>query len=231
MANIIALPQPTANPVPGIAVGTGNISSATGQSSAQRTQNPLLVPDFYTPVEINGVVSQVSPNDLLAQTGYVRTTASVTATVTDSTADTDSVTVTFTNGAFNASGGPRTVTATNPSTTNSTMAAAIVAAINADPVLQAFGISASTVAGVITISQNGPVGNYTTVSYADVSGGVVLTFNPTIGTLAGGGGATWPFNSFRYQFAGQTFEIRSRQPTIIPPNVLAAMVRDGMPVS
>jgi hypothetical protein len=231
MANETTLPQPLANPIPGIAVGTGAVSSATGNSTAQRGQNPLLVPDFYTPVEINGVVAQVSPNDLLAQSGYVRTAASVTATVTDSTADTDSVTVTFTNGVLSNSGGPRTVTATNPSTTNSTMAEAIANAINSDPVLQAFQISATVAAAVVTINQLGPVGNYTTVSYADVSGSVVLTFSPSSGTLAGGAGSVWPFNSFRYTFNGQTFEVRSRQPIIISPPILAAMVRDAMPIA
>lgn len=225
MANITALPSPTANPVPGVAVGTG-------QANSRFSENPLLVPDFYTPVEINGVVVRVSPNDLLSQPGYARAAASATATVSSVSGATDAVTVTFTNGVLKNSGGARTVSAVAGVTASDTsLAEAIVAAINADPVLNAFQILASNADAVVTISQNGPVGNFTTVSFAATSGAPVLTFSPVSGTLAGGSGSVWPFNTFTYTYGGQTFWIRSRVPTVIPQPILAAMVRDGMSIS
>lgn len=218
------LPAPLANPVPGIPVGVGDANSAY-------SGDPLLVPDFYKPMAIGGQMAKVSPNDVLSQTGYARTTATATATVSGVTGATDAVHVTFTNGVLARSGGPRTVSAAAGSAaTDASLADAIVTAINDDPVLQAFGISATVAGAVVTINHPGPVGNFTTVSYTATSGSPVLTFSPVSGLLAGGGGAAFPFGNFPYSFGGQTFWFKSRTPEIIPQPMLVAMVRDGMPI-
>ena len=224
MANT-GLPAPLANLAPGPLVGVGDANS-------RFSTDPILVPDFYTPVVINGGVAMVSPNDLLSQAAYVRTNATATGTLSGVTASTDSVKITFTNGLLARSGGARSVTAVAGAlATNASLADAIDNAIAQDPVLTAFGITSANLAAVLNIYQNGPVGNYTTVSYTAVSGAPVVTFSPVSGTLAGGGGAVVPFNTFPFTFGGQVFWFRARTPILVSPPMLSAMVSAGMPVS
>jgi hypothetical protein len=220
-----ALPQTVINPVPAIAGGVGEFDQAN------YTQNPVLVPDFYTPVCLGGGISMLSPNDLLGQPGYARTNATATGTIGGTVATGHTLTLTFTNGAFKDAGGARSVTyATSGGETATTAALGLTDAINSDPVLRGFGIYATAVGAVVTINHPGPIGQFTTVTFA-TTGAETCTFSPVSGTLAGGGGAVYPFNSFRYAYSNQTFQFRARLPVVIPQPILVAMVRDGMPIS
>jgi hypothetical protein len=215
----------TLNPVPGIASGAAD--SGTPDASAQ---NPLLVPDFYTPVSTGGAMARLSPNQMLGSAPYKRTAATATVTLGGTWANGDTATITFTNGVFASYGNPRTITVTAPSgATPSSVADQLVAAIEADPVLASFGVQASNVAGVITLSQLGPVGNFTNIGVSKVSASGTITDSASV--LSGGAGAAWPFSNISYTFNGQTFWFKSRTPVVIPTPVLTAMVRDGQPVA
>lgn len=215
----------TLNPVPGIAAGAAD--SGTPDASSQ---NPLLVPDFYTPVAVGGQMKRLSPNDLLSATGYKRSAATATVTFGGTWAQNDTATLTLTNGVFGSYGNPRTITVTAPATpTPELMGELLVAAIEADPVLTAFGVQASSDAGVVTLSQLGPVGNFTNVAVSKTS--TSGTIAKSAGALAGGAGAAFPFSNISYVFNGQTFWFKSRTPVVIPTPVLTAMVRDGQPVA
>src|ERR1700735_523599 len=143
----MAIPSPTANPIPGIPVGVGD-------NNSRFSPDPLLVPDFYTPMVVNpgqGQVSMVSPNDLLGQTAYARTEATSTGTIGGTVATGHTLTLTFTTGILKGSGGARAVTfVTGGADTAITSALGLADAVNADPVLKSFGIYATAALAVIT---------------------------------------------------------------------------------
>ncbi len=73
--------------------------------------------------------------------------------------------------------------------TATTIAAGLKALINANATLTAANVSATNVAGVLTIKQQGAIGNATNIQ-ADITGtgNETVTFNPVSGNLAGGAG-------------------------------------------
>ncbi len=225
------IPQPTPNIIPGIPLGAGD-PAAAGYSS----MGPLLVPDFYTPSTLNGSQGQVallSPNDLLGQPGYQRVNATVLATIAGAVANGNQLRLTFTNTALNNIGGTRVINITAVTGDSvDDLAERFIDAIAADPVLNSLGVFGTALpTGALTINWPGPVGNFTTVSRTIVSGSETITFTPGTGIMAGGAGSVWPFNNFAYTFGGQSFWFKARTPTVVPAPVLAAMVRDAMPIS
>src|SRR5579863_2240886 len=132
----------TLNPIPGIAAGAADFG--TPDSSAQ---NPLLVPDFYQPVALNGQIIKESPNTYLGQSAYQRTAATDTVTVAGTVTAGDQFTIKLAHGVFTNYGGTQAVTITTTATpTDGTVASQLVAAVANNAVLASFGVTATNVA-------------------------------------------------------------------------------------
>lgn len=167
--------------------------------------------------------------------------ASVLATVAGTGAAAATVALTFTNAGV--TGLPITKTYTCVGTDSATtVAAGLVALINGDATLQAAGISASNVAGAITILQQGAIGNSTVMTTAVSGGGsAAITFTPSNGHLAGGlgvvggifSGGTGPIvpsNNFQFERGGSILNFRYGEPQLIDYPLLSRMVSQGMPI-
>ena len=123
----------------------------------------------------------------------LNTTAVASATATATIAggafnNGDTVALTFLN--TSVTGFPVTVTYTlGAGESATTVATGLKNLINANATLSAGNLTAASALGVITISQQGAIGNSTTVqSTITGTGSETVTFNPTSGILAGGAG-------------------------------------------
>jgi LysM repeat protein len=177
---------------------------------------------------------------------FSNTNASVVATIVASApAATDTVALTFTNSGV--SGLPVTKTYTLVGADSATViAAGLVALINADANLSAANIRASNLAGVITITQPGVIGNSTVVSatITETGGGTeTCTFTPSNGHMGGGTGSTVSgalsggtgpiIAANNFTFAAGNSQIQSfwyGQPYVLGYDVVTAMVAQGMPI-
>jgi nucleoid-associated protein YgaU len=177
---------------------------------------------------------------------FSNTNASVIATIVSSApAATDTVALTFTNAGV--SGLPVTKTYTLVGADSATtIAAGLVALINADTTLSAANIRASNMAGVITITEPGVIGNSTVVSatITETGGGTeTCTFTPsnghmgggtgstTSGTLSGGTGPIIAANNFEFALGNsQVQAFFYGQPYVLGYDVVTAMVDQGMPI-
>ena len=168
--------------------------------------------------------------------------ATATATIGGTIQATDTVALTLTNAGL--TGLPITVTYTVAGgNTTTTIAAALVALINANAVLQAAGIYAENAAAVITVYSEGTIGNATVLSAA-VGGSSpteTVTLAPTNGHLSGGAGTIGnaftggsgpviPYNNFNFSKHSSTFSMWGGKPVTIGYDVLQDMVNQGMPV-
>jgi hypothetical protein len=140
--------------------------------------------------------NRVSPNpDVVAvdadNGAYILNTtavanASATATIGGSLGNNDTATIYFANSA--AAGLLTQVTyKLGVSETATTVATALTTAINANTTLIANSVTATSAAGVITISQPGEIANQTQLSDGS-TGGPRVTFSPASGFLSGGAG-------------------------------------------
>jgi hypothetical protein len=117
--------------------------------------------------------------------------ASITATIGGSSfVSTDTVNIQFVNSQI--TGFPVTVTYTlGAGESATTIAAGLKALINGNAILTAAGVSAGNVAGVLTITQPGFVGNATQLtSVVTGTGNETVTYNPVTGFMAGGAGTS-----------------------------------------
>jgi hypothetical protein len=174
------------------------------------------------------------------------TPASVVATIVASAPmATDTVALTFTNAGV--TGLPVTKTYTLVGADSATViAAGLVALINGDTTLQDADIAATNLAGVITITQQGVIGNSTVVSavVTETGGGTeTVTFTPSNGHMGGGAGGssgllsggTGPiFATNNFEFAPSNGGISAflfGQPYELGYDVLTQMVAQGMPIT
>ncbi|MDR3487095.1 MAG: hypothetical protein P4M05_19585 [Bradyrhizobium sp.] len=132
---------------------------------------------------------------------YVLESASVTAATATATVSGSSIVagdildLTVLNEFLNNFPVALTYTVLNTDTTT-TIATAFKNLINANTILSTAGLSATSSAAVITISQNGSIGNSTSLTFGTSSnntGNETITFNPTTGGLSGGTGTPGAF--------------------------------------
>jgi hypothetical protein len=143
------------------------------------------------------------------------------------TAD-DVLTLRFTNSSF--SGGHEDVAYTVlMADTTTTIATALAAGINADSVLEAAGISATSAAAVINVVQSGP--EYAALS--NVSAGEpseTLTISDVTGALGGGSGPVIPFLNFDSTQNQMQLRFRQGQPVILSLEKVALLCQTGSPL-
>jgi hypothetical protein len=171
--------------------------------------------------------------------------ATVVATIVSSApAATDTVALTFTNAGVPTLPVTKTYTLVGADSAT-TIAAGLVALINGDTNLQKANISATNLLGVITISQEGVIGNSTVVTavVTETGGGTeTVTFTPSNGHMGGGSGSasgnmaggTGPIIAANnFEFAMGNSQVQAffyGQPYSLGYDVITAMVQQGMPV-
>lgn len=190
---------------------------------------------------ITVAVGSESPTTIVSGWAYKATrTATVGGTVTAS----ETVSITFTNA--NLPGGDTTVQYTVQGGDNEqAVAAGLEAAIDGNSELQAAGITASSAAGVVTISIPATLHNTLTLSKQDGANTtltldaaptetVTVSGNPTetatVGAFTGGSGPIIPIDTFSYVFGNALVEFRAGHPVLVPADLLAAMLADGLPI-
>lgn len=229
-------------------------ATTTGQTDAQMatafaaaiTANAVLAALGISATASSAVVELTIPADIepVFVAAWVNTVAP-TATIGGTPADLDVLNLTFTCAAL--PGGSHEVSVTlGASPTVDSAAAALAAAINADPVLIAAGIGASAASAVVTITYPGTIGQ---LRFSEsVTGGSTITLSATptetatVGTsatetitfsasaLSGGSGPVIPYNNFNWHKNGQTMGFWAGQPLFVDYPTLAALVAEGMAI-
>jgi len=195
-----------------------------------------------TPTETVVVATKATETIVIGTGATAVVVASLTATIAGGTYDaTDTVALTFTNAGV--AGSPVTVTYTlGGGETATTIAAGLVALIKANAVLQAANVSASNASSaVITITQQGVIGNSTTwtATVTETGGGTeTVTFSPVNGVptggagvvgsaLSGGSGPVIPVNNFVWHRRCSSQAFWYGKPVMVDYPTLAEMVNQG----
>jgi len=172
-----------------------------------------------------GVMLEQSAQEYMADNP--RTAGSATVTVAGSFSDGDTGQITISNGLL--PNGSKAFQLTAASDTATTLAAKFAAAINNDSAMQALGIYATSLAGVVTIKHPGPVATKTTITVA-VTGGVTLTRSPVGGGMTGGAGPIIPTSDFSNVYNGQIVSFRAFRPEIVQADQLTTLVSEACPI-
>lgn len=137
----------------------------------------------------------------------------------------DVITVRFSNGSF--VGGHEDVSHTvAQGDTLPLIAAALNAAINADAVLEAAGITSTVASDTISVSQSGA--EYATLSNVSTgTGDTTVTLSAQSGGLAGGSGLAIPMNNFNAMVNGVLLRLRYGIPEVLSPAQLSAAAASG----
>ena len=200
--------------------------------SAIWNKSPLLFPNDGQPEAIGGgQIALHSDSTLLSE--HSRGAASVAAALGGTPTTGDVLSIVLKNAAFPSPGAITvTYTVVAGDTTLEILADHLVAAINASPYCQAYGISAATNgAGALTFYQMGPVGNFTVVSFArSGTGDETMTFAAG-GAMSGGSGPIIPRRNFAVAYKGQTLTFRTQNPQIVDGALLSVLVNGGAPVA
>lgn len=210
--------------IPGVPEG------ALSPSPAQRTFDPLLIPRWYLAMNIGAnQAGYASPEAFLAANPRGDATGGA-LTITGSPGAGDTVAVTLTNKVF--PGGAIVMTYTVSGTPTVTVVAdGIAQMINNNQSCRAFGINASSLAGVVTITHNGPVGNYTvgSVVATEVGGTTAAAFSSS-GVFSGGTGPVVPLSTFNAPYKNNLFSFYFGRPVSIDGGALAAFNTAGLPL-
>lgn len=192
-------------------------------------RNPTLLPNTDTPVSSGaGTVDLQSPAAF--DQANPRVAATITATIAGTVANGDSQTISIASNLFVGGSLSKTVTAVT-SDTVSNVAEKFCNAFNTDAQAQQQGLVATAVLGVITFNWPGPIGNTPVFSRTINSGAETITFAPSSpATPTGGSGPIYAWDNFQYSFGGVIMNFRAGQPAFADPNLVAALVADGMPV-
>ena len=213
--------------IPGVPEG------ALSNTPAQRSFDPLLLPRWYLAANVGpGQIAYLSPATFMAEN--VRADAvggALTITGAPGAGDTVAVTLTnpvFTNAGYAAGAFTETYTVSG-SPTVTVVADGIAQMINDSPTCRAFGITASSLAGVVTIRHNGPVGNYTvgTVVATEAGGTTAAAFS-SAGVFSGGTGPVVPLSTFNAFFGTNLFTFYFGRPVSIATAALAAFNAAGL---
>lgn len=235
------------------AVTTGD--SATTSAAALVASigaNAALVAAGITATNAAGVITFVVPpaEEPVTITTWVNT-AAPTATIggTVAVGGGDQVELVFTGTGI--TGSPVTVEYTTiAADTVTTIAAALVALINANAALGVAGIAATNAAGVISVTGfGGPIGQVrltgsvpvgsetvtittspTTTSTASTAATETITFSPTTGIMSGGSGPVIAANNFEFAFGSSTSAFFYGQPYSLDYAMIKALVQQGMPI-
>lgn len=192
----------------------------------------MTVPAAAEPVTITAWVNTIAP------------TVTITGTVV--AGDINSITVT----GAGLTGGAETVNyvALLGDSTNA-VAAGLAAAINADTNLAQHGVTATISTNIVSIVDPGNIGQlrFTFSTTGSESGAVptaptetitvgttateTITLAPTTGKLSGGDGPVIPYNNFTYGWNGALQNYWMGKPEILGFDLIAALIRDGMPIA
>jgi hypothetical protein len=172
-----------------------------------------------------GQIVDLAPSQFLA--ANPRVPGTLTLTLAGTITNGDAVTITFTGKSL--PGGAISVTATAAAgDTIETLAEKVAKAINDSAALQNFGVFADDALGVVTVSWPGPLGASCTVTKS-VSGSATETVALSSSSFAGGSGPILPYQNFNYAWLGQVLDFRIGIPSIVAPNLVAAMAADNQP--
>ena len=220
--------------IPGVPEG------ALSPSPATRTFDPYLLPRWYLALASTATQSGVdqlvaaSPEAFLAANPRADATGGA-MTFTGSPGAADLATVTLTNKLFPGSAIVLVYTVSGtPSVT--VVAAGVAAMINDSQLCRAFGINASSLAGVVTVTHNGPVGNYTVLScVASQVGGTIAVAVASSGAFTGGSGPVVPLSTFSAfpesaQGVTLTMQFIYGRPVAIGSAVLKSLNAAGLPL-
>jgi hypothetical protein len=200
-------------------------------SSIINSRNPTLLPNFSQPVANGGSVDKTTPAGMLAE--YPRTNAQLTATIGGTITTGNVFNMIFTSGALGTNN-PHTISYTvQAGDTITTVAEALAALIDADPVLSGLGITASlggdAEASEIVVLSPGPVGNFLTVSHTG-SDTETITFSPSNGIPTGGSGPVIAAANFNFAYNGSIQSFFYGNVYNLGYDVISAMVAQGMPI-
>ena len=204
-----------------------------GTLGAMDAQNPTLLPLMDMAVNSGqGTLDVMSPTRYLAQ--FPRASAAVTCTVSGTITNLDTVKLKFTSNFF--AGGSYTTAAYTIVTadTLATIAGQLDDLVDTDPVLAGLGVSGlmtgNTNPNQMSVTWNGPVGNFVTVS-AIVTGAQteVFTFGNS-GVLAGGSGPIIPTANFAFSYNGTVVNFQYGKLVNVDSGLLAALVSQGRPI-
>jgi len=152
-------------------------------------QNPSFFPNWDQPSQQGYTTALLSVSAYLAANPQVAATDTIA--VSGSATNADVISLVITNPVL--PNGSVTVTSTSvTSDTNAMVAERLAAAINSNATLRSYNFFATSLNGVVTLNELGPVGNFTSLSYS-VSGSAteILTFgNQTLGHFVVGGSET-----------------------------------------
>ena len=198
------------------------------------TQSPLLRPNIGVPdgAGANSGTVLRSRSDFL--NSHARAQASVQGTIGGTEATGHAMTLVFTCGAF--PGGKITVpyTSVAADSTATELGDHLAQAVNQNKSCMAFGISAASVAGVMQFYQQGPVGNFDTVSFTTAGSESIAWLNPaggTTGIMSGGSGPIFAFNGFSISLGGQLFVAQAGSVNYWDIGLVSVAVNEGQPVA
>lgn len=228
---------------------TGNTTTQQATAlAAAINANKALAALSVTATSSAAVVSLTVPAAVEPATiaAWVNTTAP-TITIGGTVAAGNVMTLTFTGNMI--TGSPVSVTYTCVAgDTDTTVAAGLAAAINADAALDSAGFSASSASGVITVNQPITSGQ---VRYTGTTTGSetitvpttptdtltvatrateTVTLNPNTGALSGGNGPVIAVNNFNFAYQGQTQAYFYGKPYNLGWDMIKLMVTQGIPI-
>lgn len=187
---------------------------------------PTLIPNFSPQFATGQGNSFSSPYDFVKSNARVASSGSINITATNSATAAGSLTLTFTSGLF--PGGSLVVLVDYAlSATNETVAAQLSQAINASGLLSYYFFTANVDPANLTevlITQPSSVGNFTTLAIA----GTAVT--ATIVQMTGGKGPIIPLNNFNVSYNNSLTSFFYGIPKIISPNLVATLVKQGLPI-
>jgi hypothetical protein len=187
------------------------------------------LPASDEPVMINGQICKQSESAFLAANPRANSTGSVTVAGTVATGDV--LQIIFT-GAF-IPGGPITVAATAVAgDTDQTMAEKLAAAIEANAVLQGFGVTAYNSSAVVHVTWPGPIGTHIVLSTHTTGAETFTTVQ-----LTGGSGPIIPNASlitgdyFRFVYNGAVLTFVPGRAISVASDLLSALLAAQAPIT
>jgi hypothetical protein len=198
------------------------------------TQSPLLRPNIGVPdgAGANSGTVLRSRSDFL--NSHARAQASVQGTLGGSFASGETIHVIFTCGAFPGGKIDVPYTTVTADTSATELGDHLALTVNQNKSCMAFGISAASVAGVMHFYQQGPVGNFDTVSFTTTGSETMAWLNPaggTTGIMSGGSGPIFAFNGFSISLGGQLFVAQAGSVNYWDIGLVAVAVNEGQPVA
>ncbi|HEY9678670.1 MAG TPA: hypothetical protein V6C76_11715 [Drouetiella sp.] len=159
---------------------------------------------------------------------YPRAFASITITISGTTANGDQLKVDINLPALPGGKISKTISLVGGDTVSSA-AQKLAKAICDDATLQGYGVYANSLLGVVTLNWPGPLGNNVTITQSVVSGAETIALSNS-GAMSGGSGPIIPTDTFNFAYKRYFHSFQAHKPENVSDAIVKALATAGKPI-